>query len=76
MSPAALVLRAFIRAYQLILSPVLPSSCRFVPSCSAYAYQAVERFGALRGAGLAVRRLARCHPWHEGGHDPVPDRNP
>ena len=61
-----------IRAYQYALSPLLGPRCRFYPSCSQYALDAVLRFGVLRGGWLAVRRLARCHPWHEGGFDPVP----
>lgn len=61
-----------IRAYQYLLSPVLPPACRFYPSCSEYAYQAVRRHGALRGGMLAARRLLRCHPFHPGGYDPVP----
>ena len=61
-----------IRGYQLALSPLLGPRCRFYPSCSKYALEAVARFGALRGGWLAARRLARCHPWHEGGYDPVP----
>jgi uncharacterized protein len=61
-----------IRAYQLLVSPVLPPSCRFTPSCSQYALEAVTRYGALRGTWLAARRLARCHPFHPGGFDPVP----
>jgi putative membrane protein insertion efficiency factor len=63
-----------IRGYRYLLSPWLGSRCRFYPSCSAYALTAVERFGALRGSWLAVQRLLRCHPWHAGGVDPVPDR--
>jgi putative membrane protein insertion efficiency factor len=63
-----------IRGYRYLLSPWLGSSCRFHPSCSAYALTAVERFGVLRGSWLAVQRLLRCHPWHAGGVDPVPDR--
>lgn len=63
---------ALVRAYQLILSPVLPPSCRFTPSCSAYAHEALSRHGAVRGSWLAARRLARCHPWNPGGYDPVP----
>jgi putative membrane protein insertion efficiency factor len=61
-----------IRAYQLALSPFLGSSCRFHPSCSEYARQAVERYGAVRGLWLAGKRLARCHPWRAGGLDPLP----
>jgi hypothetical protein len=66
------VLIGAIRAYQRFISPALPAACRFHPSCSAYAATAIERHGALRGAWLAVRRLARCHPFHAGGIDPVP----
>lgn len=73
MSPAGMVLRGLIRGYQLLLSPVLPAGCRFVPSCSAYAIEAIDRFGALKGSALAARRILRCHPWHEGGFDPVPE---
>lgn len=61
-----------VRGYQLTLSPLLPPSCRFVPSCSAYALEALERHGARRGGWLALRRLARCHPFRPGGYDPVP----
>ncbi len=67
---AALV--ALVRAYQLLVSPLLPPSCRFHPSCSAYAAEALRRHGAARGSWLAVKRLARCHPFCEGGIDPVP----
>ena len=73
MSPAAALLRALVRVYQWVVSPLLPPSCRFYPSCSAYAATALERHGALRGSWLAARRLARCHPWHPGGVDPVPE---
>ena len=66
------LLVALIRGYQRVLSPALPPSCRFHPSCSQYALEAVSRHGALRGAWLAARRLARCHPFHPGGFDPVP----
>jgi putative membrane protein insertion efficiency factor len=61
-----------IRGYQLALSPLLPPSCRFYPSCSQFALEAVTRHGALKGSWLAARRLARCHPFHPGGYDPVP----
>jgi uncharacterized protein len=66
------VLAALIRAYQRFVSPALPPSCRFHPSCSQYALEAVTRHGALKGSWLAARRLARCHPFHPGGFDPVP----
>jgi len=61
-----------VRGYQLAISPLLPPSCRFYPSCSCYAIEALQRHGALKGLWLAVRRIARCHPWNPGGHDPVP----
>jgi putative membrane protein insertion efficiency factor len=61
-----------IRLWQATLSAVLPPTCRFAPSCSAYAIQAIERHGAIRGGGLAVRRIMRCHPWGGSGYDPVP----
>ena len=66
------VLATLIRGYQRFISPALPASCRFHPSCSQYALEAVTRHGALRGGWLAARRLARCHPFHPGGFDPVP----
>ena len=76
MSRGAAALRFLIRTYQLVLAPVLGPACRYHPSCSEYARQAVARFGAARGAWLAARRVARCHPWCEGGPDPVPDALP
>jgi len=63
---------ALIRLYQNTISKVLPPSCRFYPSCSQYGYEAVSKYGVLRGGWLAVRRLARCHPFNPGGYDPVP----
>ncbi|MGO9805088.1 MAG: membrane protein insertion efficiency factor YidD [Steroidobacteraceae bacterium] len=66
------LITAAIRAYQLTLSPLLGPRCRFYPSCSQYTLEAVLRFGVLKGGWLGVRRLARCHPWHEGGFDPLP----
>lgn len=61
-----------LRVYKAVISPALPPACRFTPTCSEYALQAIERYGALRGTWLAVRRLARCHPFHPGGVDAVP----
>lgn len=68
----ARVLTGGIRFYRRWISPVTPPSCRFHPTCSAYALEAVERYGAGRGGWLALRRLLRCHPFHPGGYDPVP----
>ena len=68
-----LVLQVLIRVYQLLLSPLLPPSCRYLPSCSDYAVEAIGRHGAIVGVGLATRRLARCHPWGGSGYDPVPE---
>ncbi|WP_372527874.1 membrane protein insertion efficiency factor YidD [Piscinibacter sp.] len=67
---------ALVRGYRLLLSPWLGSSCRFEPTCSAYALGALQRHGALAGSVLTVGRIARCHPWCAGGHDPVPDHAP
>jgi len=63
-----------VRAYQLLLSPLLGPNCRFEPTCSGYSLQALRQHGALGGSYLTLRRLARCHPWCEGGCDPVPER--
>jgi uncharacterized protein len=68
------VLKIFIRAYQLVLSPLIGPSCRFYPSCSQYGIEAIDTHGALRGTWLTIKRISRCHPWHEGGFDPVPGR--
>jgi hypothetical protein len=67
-----LMLRAVIRVYQLLMAPVLPPSCRYLPSCSHYAEEAIARHGPWRGTFLAARRLRRCHPWGGSGYDPVP----
>ena len=61
-----------IRFYRRFVSPAFSPSCRYVPSCSLYAYQAVEKYGAIKGGWLGLKRILRCHPWHPGGYDPVP----
>jgi hypothetical protein len=66
------LLRALVRGYRYFLAPLLPPSCRFTPSCSAYAEEALRTHGALRGSWLCASRLCRCGPWHPGGTDPVP----
>ena len=65
------ILIVLVAAYRYALSPMLGRSCRFHPSCSEYAQEALERHGALRGVWLALKRIGRCHPWHPGGYDPV-----
>jgi uncharacterized protein len=72
MSIVARVFVLLIRGYQVTLSPLLPSACRYQPTCSRYTLEAVERYGALRGVWLGAKRIARCHPFHPGGYDPVP----
>jgi len=62
----------FIRFYQYVFSPHFPPACRYYPSCSSYAYEAVDKYGFLRGCMLSVKRIIRCHPFHSGGYDPVP----
>ena len=76
MTVASRCLGGLVRGYQLLVSPVLAPSCRFHPTCSRYALQAVDRFGVWRGGWLAVKRFARCHPWGECGNDPVPPTHP
>ncbi|MFO7169941.1 MAG: membrane protein insertion efficiency factor YidD [Chloroflexota bacterium] len=66
------ILLNLIRFYQRFISPALPPSCIYTPSCSKYTYEAIERYGALKGSYLGLRRILRCHPWAQGGHDPVP----
>jgi len=61
-----------IKGYRYLISPMLGSNCRFVPSCSEYALEAVQRYGAFKGGWMALKRIGRCHPWCHGGHDPVP----
>jgi uncharacterized protein len=67
------LLKAIIQTYRCMISPYIGPTCRFYPSCSAYALEAIDRYGAVRGSWLAVRRLLRCHPFCPGGFDPVPD---
>lgn len=71
---AQILLLSLIRAYQVFISPALPSACRYVPTCSEYAREAIANWGAWRGLWLALRRLARCHPWGGHGFDPAPER--
>ncbi len=72
------ILIILINGYRRLISPLFPPSCRFQPTCSQYAIEAIEKFGALRGSWLAIKRILRCHPFHPGGYDPVPpvDSNP
>jgi hypothetical protein len=75
MSPLAHIVALPVRLYRLVLSPWLGANCRFQPTCSAYALEALEKHGALRGGWLALRRILRCHPGGGSGHDPVPERD-
>ncbi len=68
------VLLKSISGYQRFLSPALPSACRFTPTCSVYAYQAIEIYGPFKGMWMGLRRILRCHPMHPGGYDPVPPK--
>ncbi|HWQ12580.1 MAG TPA: membrane protein insertion efficiency factor YidD [Roseiflexaceae bacterium] len=66
------LLLKLIRFYQVFISPALPPSCIYTPSCSKYTYEAIQKYGALKGSYMGIRRILRCHPWARGGHDPVP----
>jgi hypothetical protein len=70
------LLMGLVRGYRLVLSPWIGSACRFTPTCSAYSLEALAKHGAAAGSYLTVARIARCHPWCQGGHDPVPDARP
>lgn len=72
MNPITWIFRALIKGYQWIVSPVLQGSCRFYPTCSSYALEALDIHGPLKGSWLGLKRIARCHPWNDGGVDPVP----
>ncbi|MBM7653256.1 membrane protein insertion efficiency factor YidD [Neobacillus cucumis] len=63
-----------IRFYQVVISPIKPPTCRFYPTCSQYGLEAIQRFGAIKGGWLTIKRIAKCHPFHPGGVDPVPDK--
>ncbi|ACV23839.1 conserved hypothetical protein TIGR00278 [Slackia heliotrinireducens DSM 20476] len=64
-----------IRFYRAAISPLFPSCCRYTPTCSQYGIIAIKRFGFLKGSWLTIKRISRCHPWHEGGYDPVPEKD-
>lgn len=66
------LLKGLIRGYQIFISPLLGPRCRFTPTCSQYALEAIEKYGAWKGSFLAIKRICRCHPWNPGGYDPVP----
>ncbi|GGJ76153.1 hypothetical protein GGR02_002933 [Anoxybacillus voinovskiensis] len=68
------LLMALIRFYQLAISPLKPPTCRFYPTCSHYGLEAIRRFGAIKGGWLTIKRIVKCHPFHPGGFDPVPDK--
>ena len=73
MSFSSTVALRLIQAYRLAISPLLPPSCRYAPTCSEYCYDAIAQYGLLRGGWLGIKRIARCHPFHPGGADPVPE---
>jgi len=67
------MIKGAVKAYQILISSWTPPSCRFYPTCSQYMIQAVERYGPFRGTWMGLRRVARCHPWNDGGYDPLPE---
>jgi hypothetical protein len=69
------ILITLIKSYKFAISPIFPSSCRFYPTCSSYAIEAIEKFGVGKGSVLAVKRIFKCHPFHPGGYDPVPNNS-
>ncbi|MCP5136465.1 MAG: membrane protein insertion efficiency factor YidD [Gammaproteobacteria bacterium] len=72
-NPIKLLFLGLVKVYRYGISPVLPPSCRYTPSCSEYMEEAIQKHGAIRGGWLGIKRVSRCHPWHEGGYDPVPE---
>lgn len=66
------ILLFLVKAYQYLISPMLGPSCRYTPTCSEYAVQALKKYGAIKGFWLSIKRVGRCHPWHDGGYDPLP----
>lgn len=66
------ILVFLIRVYKTLISPLFPPSCRYYPTCSTYSMEAIQKYGPLKGTWMGAKRIARCHPWHEGGYDPVP----
>ncbi|MCW9034504.1 MAG: membrane protein insertion efficiency factor YidD [Rhodospirillales bacterium] len=76
MKVVSTALQLLVRGYQLVISPIFPASCRYHPTCSSYAMQALQGHGALKGGWLALKRIGRCHPWGGSGYDPVPELHP
>ena len=68
------ILLNVIKIYQKFISPIFPGKCRFYPTCSAYTYEAIEKFGIIKGIFLGIKRIIKCHPFHPGGYDPVPEK--
>jgi len=66
------ILMGIIKVYKLLISPFFPNSCRFYPTCSEYSYDAIKKFGSIKGGWLGIKRISKCHPFHPGGYDPVP----